>query len=224
MRSAPEFQVQTRPAPSSMKIATSWTPSTSCRKVSEDSRGVVTAGITRFASIMTSMPGRTFHASLWQRRAPVAAPQHWKPAWRMSRGAARTRAPRPVHHIRARRESPLFRRVRLRGRSPRGAGIRGRTPPARIRLGRRQQRGLLDSGFPGLILRLTIGGIELRDGPSPEVRAGAGVDWDGLVQAVVARGWTGVECLSGIPGTVGGTPIQNVGAYGQEIAESLVSA
>src|SRR5438034_6712407 len=51
---------------------------------------------------------------------PVAAPQHWKPAWRMSRGAARTRAPRPVHHIRARRESPLFRRVRLRGRGPRG--------------------------------------------------------------------------------------------------------
>jgi len=81
----------------------------------------------------------------------------------------------------------------------------------------------LDSGFPGLILRLTIGGIELRDGPSPEVRAGAGVDWDTLVQNVVPRGWTGVECLSGIPGTVGGTPIQNVGAYGQEIAESLVS-
>src|SRR3989475_6154293 len=80
----------------------------------------------------------------------------------------------------------------------------------------------LDSGFPGLILRLTIGGIELRDGPSPEVRAGAGVDWDTLVQNVVQRGWTGVECLSGIPGTVGGTPIQNVGAYGQEIAESLV--
>src|SRR2546427_11022712 len=81
----------------------------------------------------------------------------------------------------------------------------------------------LDSGFPGLILRLTIGGMDLRDGPSPEVRAGAGVDWDTLVQNVVQRGWTGVECLSGIPGTVGGTPIQNVGAYGQEIAESLVS-
>src|SRR5256885_3745832 len=81
----------------------------------------------------------------------------------------------------------------------------------------------LDSGFPGLILRLTIRGIELRDGPSPEVRAGAGVDWDTLVQNVVQRGWTGVECLSGIPGTVGGTPIQNVGAYGQEIAERLVS-
>src|SRR6266571_141310 len=81
----------------------------------------------------------------------------------------------------------------------------------------------LDSGFPGLVLRITIGGVEFRDGESPEVRVGAGVDWDGLVQAVVARGWTGVECLSGIPGTVGGTPIQNVGAYGQEIAESLVS-
>ena len=81
----------------------------------------------------------------------------------------------------------------------------------------------LDSGFPGLVLRITIGGTEFRDGPSPEVRAGAGVDWDTLVQDVVERGWTGVECLSGIPGTVGGTPIQNVGAYGQEIAETLVS-
>ena len=81
----------------------------------------------------------------------------------------------------------------------------------------------LDSGFSGLVLHITIGGIEWRDGPSPEVRAGAGLDWDTLVQGVVARGWTGVECLSGIPGTVGGTPIQNVGAYGQEIAETLVS-
>jgi len=81
----------------------------------------------------------------------------------------------------------------------------------------------LDSGFPGIILRITIGGMELRDGPTPEVRAGAGVDWDTLVQSMVQRGWTGVECLSGIPGTVGGTPIQNVGAYGQEVAETLVS-
>ena len=81
----------------------------------------------------------------------------------------------------------------------------------------------LDSGFPGLIVRVTIGGIEFRDGAQPEVRVGAGADWDTLVQGVVERGWTGVECLSGIPGTVGGTPIQNVGAYGQEIAETLVS-
>jgi len=81
----------------------------------------------------------------------------------------------------------------------------------------------LDSGFPGLVMRITIGRMEWRDGPSPEVRAGAGVDWDTVVQGVAERGWTGVECLSGIPGTVGGTPIQNVGAYGQEIAETLVS-
>jgi UDP-N-acetylmuramate dehydrogenase len=81
----------------------------------------------------------------------------------------------------------------------------------------------LDSGFPGLVLRITIGGVEFRQGPTPEVCAGAGVDWDSLVHHVVERGWTGVECLSGIPGTVGGTPIQNVGAYGQEIAETLAS-
>lgn len=80
-----------------------------------------------------------------------------------------------------------------------------------------------DSGFPGLVLRVTIGGIELQDGRTPQVKAGAGADWDTLVQSVVARGWSGVECLSGIPGTVGGTPIQNVGAYGQEIAQTLVS-
>src|SRR5881296_1803113 len=81
----------------------------------------------------------------------------------------------------------------------------------------------LDSGFQGLVARITLGGIDYRDGRAPEVTAGAGVDWDAVVQGTVERGWTGVECLSGIPGTVGGTPIQNVGAYGQEIAETLVS-
>jgi len=80
-----------------------------------------------------------------------------------------------------------------------------------------------DGGFPGLVLRVTIGGLDYRDGPNPEVTAGAGVDWDTLVRGAVERGWTGIECLSGIPGTVGGTPIQNVGAYGQEIAETLMS-
>lgn len=80
-----------------------------------------------------------------------------------------------------------------------------------------------DAGFPGVVLRVTIGGLDYGDGPVPEVTAGAGVDWDAVVQGAVERGWTGIECLSGIPGTVGGTPIQNVGAYGQEIAETLVS-
>jgi len=80
-----------------------------------------------------------------------------------------------------------------------------------------------DAGFPGLVVRITIGGLDYREGPTPEVTAGAGVDWDTLVAGTVERGWTGIECLSGIPGTVGGTPIQNVGAYGQEVAETLVS-
>ena len=84
-----------------------------------------------------------------------------------------------------------------------------------------------DEGFPGLVLRVAIGrdqGIAFGegDGAAPEIRAGAGADWDTLVRGAVERGWTGVECLSGIPGTVGGTPIQNVGAYGQEVADSLV--
>lgn len=80
-----------------------------------------------------------------------------------------------------------------------------------------------DAGFPGVVLRVTIGGLEYRDSANPEVTAGAGVDWDVLVSGAVARGWTGIECLSGIPGTAGGTPIQNVGAYGQEVAETLAS-
>jgi UDP-N-acetylmuramate dehydrogenase len=80
-----------------------------------------------------------------------------------------------------------------------------------------------ESGFPGLVLRVTIGGIAFREATAPEVTAGAGADWDALARGAVERGWTGIECLSGIPGTVGGTPIQNVGAYGQEIAETLTS-
>ena len=79
-----------------------------------------------------------------------------------------------------------------------------------------------DAGFPGVVLRVAIGGdqgIAFRDG---EISAGAGAEWDTLVRGAVERGWSGVECLSGIPGSVGGTPIQNVGAYGQEVAETLV--
>jgi UDP-N-acetylmuramate dehydrogenase len=81
-----------------------------------------------------------------------------------------------------------------------------------------------DAGFPGLVLRVAMGDIAFRagDAAAPEIEAGAGADWDTLVQGAAARGWTGVECLSGIPGTVGGTPIQNVGAYGQEVAETVV--
>jgi len=81
-----------------------------------------------------------------------------------------------------------------------------------------------DSGWPGLVLKVAIGGIEERsqDGKSL-FDAGAGEDWDKFVARAVTRGCAGVECLSGIPGSVGGTPVQNVGAYGQEVAETIES-
>jgi UDP-N-acetylmuramate dehydrogenase len=80
-----------------------------------------------------------------------------------------------------------------------------------------------DGGFPGLVLRIALRGIESAQGNGqPVVSAAAGEDWDGLVAYAVAAGYAGVECLSGIPGTVGGTPVQNVGAYGQEVSQTIV--
>lgn len=82
-----------------------------------------------------------------------------------------------------------------------------------------------DSGFDGLVIRNRIGGVEIE--PVSEsisrVTAGAGVDWDELVAITVGRSLAGFECLSGIPGDVGATPIQNVGAYGQEIGDTLAA-
>lgn len=80
-----------------------------------------------------------------------------------------------------------------------------------------------DQGFPGLVLRMHGGGIAtpIRRGDDMLIKAGAGFSWDALVTFAVERGLAGVECLSGIPGTVGGTPIQNVGAYGQEVAHVI---
>ena len=79
-----------------------------------------------------------------------------------------------------------------------------------------------DAGVDGLVLRIALRGIRYRETErNVVVRADAGEDWDALVAHAVGRGWSGVECLSGIPGSVGATPIQNVGAYGQEIADVL---
>lgn len=75
-----------------------------------------------------------------------------------------------------------------------------------------------DDGFPGLVLHMSIKGIE-QDGEVFHVAAGE--SWDGFVSLAVGREYGGIECLAGIPGTVGGTPIQNVGAYGQEVAETI---
>jgi UDP-N-acetylmuramate dehydrogenase len=81
-----------------------------------------------------------------------------------------------------------------------------------------------DRGWDGLVLQVGILGIEERREQSNTVfEAGAGVDWDALVAHCVARNCGGIECLSGIPGSVGGTPVQNVGAYGQEVSETIVS-
>src|SRR5262249_19763287 len=81
-----------------------------------------------------------------------------------------------------------------------------------------------DEGFPGLVIKIGIAGVEWeRDHDRTVVSAGAGEDWDRLVELCVHRNLAGIECLSGIPGSVGGTPVQNVGAYGQEISEILLS-
>jgi len=79
-----------------------------------------------------------------------------------------------------------------------------------------------DAGIDGLVLHIRLGGImfQRRSGETL-ADAGAGEPWDDLVAASVARGLVGLECLSGIPGSVGGTPIQNVGAYGQDVSETI---
>ncbi|HKS39064.1 MAG TPA: UDP-N-acetylmuramate dehydrogenase [Blastocatellia bacterium] len=79
-----------------------------------------------------------------------------------------------------------------------------------------------DNGFSGLVLRVAIRGIETGfEGDKVTLTVGAGEEWDRVVQMSAEYGWAGFECLSGIPGRVGATPIQNVGAYGQETSETL---
>jgi UDP-N-acetylmuramate dehydrogenase len=81
-----------------------------------------------------------------------------------------------------------------------------------------------DAGYSGLVLRIALRGItSTQQNGGSIISAAAGEDWDGLVAYAVAAGLAGVECLSGIPGTVGGTPVQNVGAYGQEVSQTIVT-
>jgi UDP-N-acetylmuramate dehydrogenase len=86
-----------------------------------------------------------------------------------------------------------------------------------------------DDGWPGLVLRIAIQGIDERTGKDKDedghvvFDVGAGECWDKFVSRMVARRYAGVECLSGIPGSVGGTPVQNVGAYGQEVSQTISS-
>ena len=79
-----------------------------------------------------------------------------------------------------------------------------------------------DIDFPGLVIKIALKGVDsIGDGEQVQVTAGAGQDWDAFVHTCVERGLAGIECLSGIPGQVGATPIQNVGAYGQEVQETI---
>lgn len=81
---------------------------------------------------------------------------------------------------------------------------------------------IADAGFEGVVLQVAFGGLDFRVvGNTTEVRVGAGECWDDVVAAAVKRGLAGLECLSGIPGTAGGTPIQNVGAYGQDVSRTI---
>ena len=81
-----------------------------------------------------------------------------------------------------------------------------------------------DAGFPGLVIHMAMKGISLAEADDANtvlVQAAAGEDWNAFVDTCVGRGLQGVECLAGIPGQVGATPIQNVGAYGQEVSDTI---
>ena len=80
-----------------------------------------------------------------------------------------------------------------------------------------------DEGFAGVVVHITDSGIETTDDDHGKLRivSGAGVEWDSLVRIAVERNAAGIECLAGIPGSVGGTPVQNVGAYGQEVSGTI---
>jgi UDP-N-acetylmuramate dehydrogenase len=83
---------------------------------------------------------------------------------------------------------------------------------------------IADEGFPGVVVRVAGGGVRLTaDGEAMLVTAAAGESWDDLVRLSIEEGLAGIECLSGIPGLAGATPIQNVGAYGQEVSQRVVS-
>jgi UDP-N-acetylmuramate dehydrogenase len=83
---------------------------------------------------------------------------------------------------------------------------------------------IADEGFAGSVVRVATGGITIESADSDgevTIRVAAGEVWDDVVLRAVAEGWSGIEALSGIPGCAGATPIQNVGAYGQEVAQTI---
>ena len=83
---------------------------------------------------------------------------------------------------------------------------------------------IADEGFDGVVAQIDLRGVTVQseDPGSVIVRVAAGERWDDFVATAVANRWAGIECLSGIPGSAGATPIQNVGAYGQEVSETII--
>jgi UDP-N-acetylmuramate dehydrogenase len=80
-----------------------------------------------------------------------------------------------------------------------------------------------DSGFDGLVLHLDLRGVTVEsEDEFAMVKVAASEPWDAFVKTAVEQRWAGIECLSGIPGSTGATPIQNVGAYGQDVSETIV--
>lgn len=80
-----------------------------------------------------------------------------------------------------------------------------------------------DAGYDGLVLHVGLLGVRIEEsGGAAAVSAAAGEDWDALVRRCIEADLSGIECLSGIPGQVGATPMQNVGAYGQEVCDTIV--
>jgi UDP-N-acetylmuramate dehydrogenase len=100
----------------------------------------------------------------------------------------------------------------------------GRGEPLLI-LGGGSNLVIADAGFPGTVVQVATRGIHQEPDGTDAVRltVAAGQDWDGVVASCVGTGLAGLECLSGIPGLTGATPIQNVGAYGQEVAEVITT-
>ncbi len=80
-----------------------------------------------------------------------------------------------------------------------------------------------DTGFPGLVLHIAFGDNIASTADRTHMKVSAGHDWDAFVRIVCEQGLSGIECLAGIPGLVGGSPIQNIGAYGQEVATTVTS-
>ncbi len=103
------------------------------------------------------------------------------------------------------------------------AYARERTLPLLI-LGGGSNLVVPDTGFPGVVLHLMSRGMECAlNGQRADVRVAGGEPWDDVVMECIRRNLGGLECLAGIPGTAGATPVQNVGAYGQEVAECITA-